>query len=444
MFKFRSSFTKIVIIPLFILVLFTFFINGFLGLVEDYQSYKSSLHNIENEIIQKYQNKLKTDVEKIKNYINFQNKIIDLNRKNIRSKLLRELSKIEVNYPQNLYIYSNESNKKKWYSDIKNESLLKQIKKMKSENSYISYNINRNICYYQKIELLNLIVFSTIDREIISSEIDKRQTKLKNSFSKKFIETLFSVLLILTLILLLSKLTSQYFQKELDIISEFFLKNTENKKKIDINKLKIKEFHKLASAVNKMIEKRRKDMQRLKDSEMSFRSIYNSSLDAIYIQDFQGNFLAVNKGAEKMYGYKERELIGKTPQFLSAPAKNDLQKVNRCLQLAKEGKPQLFEFWGKTKDGRIFPKIVRVNRGKYFGKDVIIAFALDISKRKEAENKLKKSEKQYRLLAETAGDMILILSTNSRIQYINKAVENISGYRKEEVIKVLSRNEWVA
>ena len=56
------------------------------------------------------------------------------------------------------------------------------------------------------------------------------------------------------------------------------------------------------------------------------------------------------------------------------------------------GKSEKFEFWGRRKNGEIFPKEVICNRGKYFGEEVLISTARDITERKQAEQALRESE----------------------------------------------------
>ncbi len=121
------------------------------------------------------------------------------------------------------------------------------------------------------------------------------------------------------------------------------------------------------------------------EKERSYKEIFDSLSDAIYIQDDAGYFLDVNKGAVKMYGYSKEEFIGKTPEFLSAPGKNDMAKTLEAVKRAFDGETQTFEWWGKRKNGEIFPKEIVLNKGTFLGKDVVIATSRDISERKEAE-----------------------------------------------------------
>ena len=136
------------------------------------------------------------------------------------------------------------------------------------------------------------------------------------------------------------------------------------------------------------INERKKIETALEVSELSYRNLFNRIDDAIYIQDESGVFVDVNDGAIKMYGYSKEEFIGQTPAFLSAEGKNDLDVLKVRLEEAVNGIPQNFEFWGRKKSGEIFLKDVRVYKGIYFGKNVLVAHARDITKYRLAEDKI--------------------------------------------------------
>lgn len=127
----------------------------------------------------------------------------------------------------------------------------------------------------------------------------------------------------------------------------------------------------------------------VQESEQSFRSLFNSLREAVYVQDEKGTFLAVNEGASKMYGYPQEWFIGKSPLDVAAPGMNDLDALVPAHQKALEGEPQSFEFWALRFDGTPFPKEVHQTKGKWFGKDVVFAVALDITERKKHEEQLR-------------------------------------------------------
>ncbi|MDD8019473.1 MAG: PAS domain S-box protein, partial [Bacteroidota bacterium] len=183
-------------------------------------------------------------------------------------------------------------------------------------------------------------------------------------------------------------------------------------------------------AVKQDITERKLAEERLQVSEISYKGILNSVSEAIYVQDEKGRFMDVNRAAEEMYDYTREELLGKTPEFLSAPGKNNLAASAVALVKAFTGTPQYFEFWGKRKDGTIFPKDVSLNATTYFGRRAVVAVARDITEQRRSYEHIKE---QAALLAE-AHDAIVLLSTEYTILYWNKGAEHTYGWHENEII----------
>ncbi len=182
------------------------------------------------------------------------------------------------------------------------------------------------------------------------------------------------------------------------------------------------------------VTEQKKAEEKLKESDQTYRGIINCIDEAIYVQDKDGTFLDVNEGAVKMYGYTREELIGKNPLFVSAEGKNDFDSIREKLNLAIQGYPQEFEFWGKRKNGQIFPKQVRVYKGIYFEKEVVIAVAQDISEKKQVVQTLKASEELFRNLVENISDVFYISDANGRIKYCSPNFFTTTGFSYEEII----------
>lgn len=182
-------------------------------------------------------------------------------------------------------------------------------------------------------------------------------------------------------------------------------------------------------------------------SEESYKGLFNNATDAIYIQDKEGKFVDVNMGAVRMYGYPREYFIGKTPDFLSAPGRNDMKAAARMVQKAFGGEPQKLEFWGIDKQGRVFPKEIRLNKGNYFGEDVVIAFARDISERKQAMDALKESRRQIAtLLGNLPGMAYRCLNEkNWTMEFVSEGGFDLTGYEPDDLIgnKVISYNELI-
>ncbi len=182
------------------------------------------------------------------------------------------------------------------------------------------------------------------------------------------------------------------------------------------------------------LRKERESKLELIQSAESYRGLFNNITSAIYIQGRDGRFLDVNHGAELYYGYQKEEFIGRTPEFLSAPGRNDLEKLKVQIEQAYQGIPQQFEFWGLRKNGEIFPKQVNLFKTIFAGKEAVIAFGLDITDRKAAEAELSKSEDRYRTLFHSAPVGILLIDKDEIIVNVNNYYCNQMGYTHEELI----------
>jgi diguanylate cyclase (GGDEF)-like protein/PAS domain S-box-containing protein len=183
-------------------------------------------------------------------------------------------------------------------------------------------------------------------------------------------------------------------------------------------------------AVKQDISSRKEAELKLAQSETTFRGILNSITEAVYIQGEDGRFIDVNHGAETMYGYTRDELIGKTPEFLSAPERSDLPALIDAIKMAFSGVHQQFEFWGKRKDGSIFPKSVSLVKGDYFDQPAIIAVARDITELKEAEEQLRESA----AVMQSTHEGVVITDATPHILAINDAYTTITGYTRDEAI----------
>jgi len=186
------------------------------------------------------------------------------------------------------------------------------------------------------------------------------------------------------------------------------------------------------------ITERKLAEESLQLAKESYFDIFNSVTEAIYLLDESGTFIDVNKGAENMYLYTKQELIGKTPLSVAAEGFNDLDDIQRKMnEVAKTGKTACFDFWAVRKNKEIFPKEVIVNKGKYFGKDVLIATARDISERKRADAEISKSRLQYETLVSRIPVGVYILHvkkdgsfsfdfvSQKMAEMLNQSVENL-------------------
>lgn len=168
-------------------------------------------------------------------------------------------------------------------------------------------------------------------------------------------------------------------------------------------------------------------------SEQSYQSLFDSVADEILILDKDGHFIDANKNFEEMYGYKKEELIGKDPSFLAAPSKVDMEETMQIFQKAVDGEVQEFRWWGKRKDGEIFPKDIKLTKGQYFGDDVVIAVSRDITEAVRREEELRHNKELFEQLFSNSPLGIVLLDRESMITQVNHSFESLFGYENEEI-----------
>ena len=130
------------------------------------------------------------------------------------------------------------------------------------------------------------------------------------------------------------------------------------------------------------ITERKKAEQELRESEERFKSLHNASFGGIAIHD-QGIILECNHGLATLSGYAEEELIGMNGLGLIAPDSREL-----VLGHIQSGNEKSYEVSGLRKNGETYPLRLEARNVLYKGKQVRTVEFRDITKRKQAEQKL--------------------------------------------------------
>src|SRR6056297_680467 len=174
-------------------------------------------------------------------------------------------------------------------------------------------------------------------------------------------------------------------------------------------------------------------MENYRASVQSYQSLFDSISDSIYIQDSEGTFLEVNHGVTEMYGYEKDEVIGKEPSFLADLSRVDMDETRERFNKALKGESQEFRWWGKRKNGEVFPKDIKLSKGSFFGDDVVIAVARDISEIVQREEKLRRNEELFEQLFSNSPLGIALLDRQSLIIQANSSFEALFGYTTNEI-----------
>ncbi len=180
------------------------------------------------------------------------------------------------------------------------------------------------------------------------------------------------------------------------------------------------------------------DRKEMEQELLRFRLGIEKSNEVVFLTDVQGEILYANPAFERVYGFSPEEALGQTPRILKSglmppEAYEEFWKALLAKQVVSG------EIINKTKHGRTLT--VEGTVSPVLGEDgAIIGFLAiqhDITKRKDIERALRRSEASYRQLIEHATYGIYRSTPDGKFEAVNPALVAMLGYDSEEELLTL-------
>jgi PAS domain S-box-containing protein len=172
-----------------------------------------------------------------------------------------------------------------------------------------------------------------------------------------------------------------------------------------------------------------------------YRSIVDTSPDAITVIGVNGNVILCNQQAATLHGFSRvDEMIGRSAWQFVAP--EDLERATADFQRTVEaGSIRNVAYTLLRADGGRVS--VEVSAAAILDAErqprAFIGIVRDITEREQAEETLRQSEEYFRRLIENAPDLITVIEPTGEIRYQSPSIERILGYRAEDMI---GSNVW--
>ena len=194
---------------------------------------------------------------------------------------------------------------------------------------------------------------------------------------------------------------------------------------------------------------KKRDADRLRESDERLRLLLDSTAEAIFGVDLQGNCTFCNLSCVKILGYERAEdLLGKNMHALThysradgTPISHEECPILRTLQGGEAIHAADEVFW--RADGTSFP-IEYWSHPQRAGDKIVggvVAF-IDITERKLAERALHRSEAKHRQVFESVVDGIMIFTLEGRVAEVNPAACAMYGYERDEFV-TLEAKEFI-
>jgi len=208
-----------------------------------------------------------------------------------------------------------------------------------------------------------------------------------------------------------------------------------------------------AVAIIRDISERKRTEGELKKTKDHLDNIIESSLDGIIVGDSTGTIVRVNKSFLALIGYQIEEVLGKHIMELSITepgtyesTTGEMVEINEDYfnntretiyeKLLKEGTLSNWESYYLNKNGKIVP--VEQNISYLYSKegDIIgsVGINRDITERKGTEKEIREAKEFLEDVFKTTVDGIMVTDRQGCIVRVNKAIEQMLGFREDEMI----------
>ncbi|UCE72937.1 MAG: PAS domain S-box protein, partial [Methanomassiliicoccales archaeon] len=192
----------------------------------------------------------------------------------------------------------------------------------------------------------------------------------------------------------------------------------------------------------KNIGKDIQSIEKLEEIEEKYRILFQKSPASVTLLDKSGKVIDCNESTEHLTGYSRDEIIGRNFSKLSTldtEVMSQMKRVHQKHQKGEEVEPFELEIIRKDGERRWIEVIssLQVKNGEVAGIHII---SNDITKQKEAKQKLLESEEKYHNLFNKSNDAIFIHDLEGNILDVNSRALDYLGYSMDEVMKLNIRD----
>lgn len=181
----------------------------------------------------------------------------------------------------------------------------------------------------------------------------------------------------------------------------------------------------------------RASQEQLRLAEQRFRGLLESAPDAMVIVNEEGRIDLVNAQAERLFGWRQDELIGQPIEVLVPDRQREGHERHRASYLPRPVSRLMgpgLDLAARRKDGSELPVEISLSPLQLDGGVMIISAIRDVSERKRMEQALRLSEATYRSTFENAAVGIAHVDLDGRWLEVNGRLCALLGRTREELL----------
>jgi PAS domain S-box-containing protein len=388
-------------------------------------------------------------IQKIELLLNFQS---GENQDSLKNKFLDIIAKERLKY--NGYFFINTIKGEALIFDGQRVQQHKDISELTDPNGLRLFDIQKEAYYLTDGKYINYL-FKRIDNNlpepkisfvkgyhnwgwIIGAGIYKNEPTLKiseiekqynRSFKKELLWIIIITLLLITISYFIVRHIDYRLNWQIGIINNFLKNAAKTGYLIQTQEIQFEELKYIADSINKMITEKENLTKKILEKDQNIKSIFKAADNiAFTITNLDGEkskVLEFSPGAEKIFGYKQEDIINKKISVIHRP--EDMPNYIKMQELIRDG---LLGFNEETilirKNKEHFAALYNIHP-LFRGKEVIgiIGVTVDISKRKKMETELKnlKNNLEKTVIERTQE----IITKNNELIEINNNLEHYNN-----------------
>jgi len=182
-------------------------------------------------------------------------------------------------------------------------------------------------------------------------------------------------------------------------------------------------------------EEQLKAEEKLRKSEEKFRNIFEKASDCMIFLDVSGKILDVNRKAVEVFGGSREELLGKHFIKVGIFSIRDTPTLMSNFASILTSKQVTINITIKNKSGREIPLECSASLMKINGKVAsILVIARDITERKKAEEKIKRTSEEWVKTFDAISDFVFVLDKDFRFVRVNRAICDFLKKEQKELL----------
>ncbi|NLG27487.1 MAG: PAS domain S-box protein [Chloroflexi bacterium] len=172
--------------------------------------------------------------------------------------------------------------------------------------------------------------------------------------------------------------------------------------------------------------------QRLQESEVYYRLLFDNARDAQIVEDMNEHIVDANPAASAMFGYSREELLTmSTRQLQPGDGGGPILPIYR----QPDQYPSMSRMaQGMRRDGSDMPLEISMTAYRAGGRQLFLSIVRDVSERQRAEEALRAERDRSQRYLDVAGVMLVVLGTDERVVLINRKGADVLGRPEHEIV----------